>query len=278
MSESNKQHKFSKFFSAYLHQSYYLSLCIFFLTAYTYRSFTHDVDWRYCIWVSLVTFLLYNYYPLLNIKLKDFGHFFIRNSPLFLIIILSGVMGTLLMYDDLMKLTSFCLALLITYFYFKKHAPEERSGRDHYLYKPVAIGIVYAFLTMFIPAQDVGLSLGESLLLAVGRMSFVMALALIFAICDIRENADIHQPTLPEMIGIKKTKVVISVLIFITFIIETIAVLSFLTEIKSCVAMMVTLFITFILSIMAHRYRPFWFSLLLTDSMMVLPYSIIILL
>ncbi|MBK7636583.1 MAG: hypothetical protein IPJ13_21680 [Saprospiraceae bacterium] len=80
------------------------------------------------------------------------------------------------------------------------------------------------------------------------------------------------------MIGIKKTKVVISVLIFITFIIETIAVLSFLTEIKSCVAMMVTLFITFILSIMAHRYRPFWFSLLLTDSMMVLPYSIIILL
>lgn len=278
MSESSKQHNYSKLFSVYLHQSYHLTLCIFFLTAYTYRSFTHDVDWKYCIWVSLVTFLLYNYYPLVNIKLKDFGHFFMRNLPLFLLIILSGIMGTLLMYDDLMKLSSLSVALVITYFYFKKHPSGEWSGRDHYLYKPVAIGFVYAILTLFIPAQDVGLSVSESLLLAVGRMSFIMALALIFDICDIRENTDVHYPTFPEMFGIKKTKMIISVLIFMSFIIETIAVWSFLTEIKSYVALMITLFLTFILSIMAHRYRPFWYSLLLTDSMMMVPYCIIILL
>lgn len=195
-----------------------------------------------------------------------------------LLIILTGVIGVLLMYDDLQKLSSMFLALFITYFYFKKHPAGERSGRDYYLYKSTAIGIVYAILTLFIPAQDVGLSVSESLLLAVGRMSFIMALSLIFDICDIRENTDVHYPTFPEMFGIKKTKMIISALIFMSFIIETVAVWSFLTEIKSYIALMITLFLTFILSIMAHRYRPFWYSLLLTDSMMMVPYCIIILL
>ena len=199
---------------------------------------------------------------------------FKHNFPVYAIIIISFTLGIALIWNNFIKLALFSVALLTTYLYFKVDEHDGKSGRDYRIFKPVAIGIVYSIITLMIPSQDFGLTISESLLVSAGRMSFIMALSLIFDICDVRENEAIKNPTLTETIGIKKTKLTITFLLFIASLIETMAVWSFLIDLHTYLAMMITLFMTLILGIKANQQRPIWYSLLLTDSMMMAPYII----
>ena len=266
--------KLSALLSTYLRQYFHLTFCVLLLTAYTYRSHTQDIDWTYCIWASLVTFLLYNYYHLINVRSKNLRLDFKRNYPVYAIIVISFILGIALIWNNFIKLASFSVALLTTYFYFKVNEPDGKSGRDHHIFKPLAIGIVYSIITLMIPSQDFGLTLSESLFVSAGRMSFIMALSLIFDICDVRENESINHPTLTETIGIKKTKILITFLLFVASAIETMAVWSFLIGFHTHPALMITLFMTLILGVNANHQKPKWYSLFLTDSMMMAPYII----
>ena len=266
--------KLSALLSTYLRQYFHLTFCVLLLTAYSYKSHTQDINWTYCIWASLVTFLLYNYYQLINVRRNNLSLVFKHNFPVYAIIIISFTLGIALIWNNFIKLALFSVALLTTYLYFKVDEHDGKSGRDYRIFKPVAIGIVYSIITLMIPSQDFGLTISESLLVSAGRMSFIMALSLIFDICDVRENEAIKNPTLTETIGIKKTKLTITFLLFIASLIETMAVWSFLIDLHTYLAMMITLFMTLILGIKANQQRPIWYSLLLTDSMMMAPYII----
>lgn len=263
-------------YQKYLAQYFHLTLCIFLLTTYTYESFSTEVDWTYVVWIALGTFLVYNYHPIINVPLKEFTAFFKKNLPLYILVIISGVLGLFIILGDLLKLLAGFIASVSTYIYFKAHIIKGRSGREIYYLKPFLIGIVYGMMTMFVPAQDAGLDFMESVILTIGRITFISALALIFDICDISEDIENHFSTLPEKIGTKLTKSIIAGLLIISFFTESWAIINFITELEGYVGMIFTLIMSLAIARYAHRQRPIWYSLFMTDSMMLLPYVIML--
>lgn len=262
----------SQYLSNYLRFYYHLAICVFFLTANTYSSMAVGIQWQYCIWVSLVTFLVYNYHPLVNLSVDEFKKTFNSYFPIYFLIGTSGLAGFFLINNHFSKILSFGTALLLTVIYFKTNSMYSQAGRDHFVLKPVLIGVVYTIITFIIPSHSAGLSLMEMAVLSIGKLTFIMALSLIFDICDMRENLYTHYPTLPEKIGIKRTKHIVYLLLLVSALIEFFGVISFLIEIKSSVAMMITIFLSALITFFAKQNSPNWYSLFLTDSMMLLPY------
>ncbi|MGB4840874.1 MAG: hypothetical protein WBP08_17845 [Saprospiraceae bacterium] len=262
----------SRFFINYLHHFYHLALSICFLTAITYTCAGNKTDWKFSIWVSLATFLVYNFHDVLKFKNDEILKF-VRTNILFTFLILaSSLVGLLLMSQDFYQILFFATAIIFCIFYFRPNILWNKSGRDHFLLKPLLIGLVFGILTALIPYLQSGYNLSESLLLTLGRVSFVMSLAILFDIGDVIEDTGAHAETIPSRFGIKQSKVIAILLLIFSIIIEGYGAWIFLIEFPVFITFCIGYIFSFFLIIFSTAYRPSWYYLLLVDGMMMLPW------
>ena len=256
----------------YLNHYYHLSLCICLLTAVTFHYAGSNPDWKYSVWTGLATFLLYNYHSVLTLNKKELLSLVRTNIPFISLFILSGLVGLILLPHRLVAFGFFVSALIICILYFRRGIVNNKAGRDHYLLKPLMIGVVFGILTALMPYLQSGYSIYESILLTIGRVVFILVLAIIFDIGQVSEYEPTTEPTLPQKIGIVKTKIIAIFLLMIAAIIEGYGAWIFLLEFSVYMSFVIAWFFTFLLIIFAGPQKKKWYYLLLVDGMMLIPY------
>ena len=258
--------------SNYLHHYYHLSLSTCLLTAVTYLSAGNIIDWKYAVWTGLVTFLVYNYHSVLYTNIKDVNNFLKANVSFFCLILISGIVGLILLPKGLYPLVSFLISLIICLLYFRADIVNLKPGRDHFFFKPLMIGLVFGILTALIPYLQSGYSIYESLQLTLGRVAFVMVLAIIFDIGQASEDKLSKEPTMPQKIGIFRTKIIATLLLSMAALSEGYGAWIFLIEFPLFMVFVITWIFTFLLILFAGPNKPSWYYFFLVDGLMLLPW------
>ncbi len=251
-----------------LHQYYYLAFVTTLITIFTYQSIAADINYSYVLLVGIATHMTYNFHPLMKFSLQELNKE-IRIWHIFYTLGLL-IIGFITMYQASFYIwLALFIACILCICYFKKVFGF--SLRDHYLTKPLTIGIVFGICTALIPYLQSGYLIMESLGLTLGRVFFVTVLAIIFDIGDVNQDQLEKTTTIPERFGVLKTKILCISLLVAAFIIESIGAWNFLIDLDGIVALCFSYFVTFMAILLSNTTRKSWFFTLFVDGIMALP-------
>ncbi len=251
-----------------LNQYYYLALVTALITIFTYLSIAAEINYLYALLVGIVTHMTYNFHPLMQFSLPELNKK-IRIRYIFYVIGLL-IIGFITIYNASFYIwVALFIVCVLSLAYFKKVFGF--SLRDHYLTKPLTIGLVFGICTALIPYLQSGYLIMESLGLTLGRIFFVTVLAIIFDIGDVNQDQLEKTTTIPERFGVLKTKILCSSLLGAAGIIESIGAWNFLIDLEGIVALCFSYFVTFMAILFSNTKRKSWFFTLFVDGIMALP-------
>ncbi|MBK8346878.1 MAG: UbiA prenyltransferase family protein [Saprospiraceae bacterium] len=262
------------FFDQYLKQYFHLAVCTTLLTAFTYTSTSNPIDWLYAVWSGFVTFLLYKLRYLLYCNDSQIRSYLTTNAITIIFLIIVGSFGISRLHFMFTELPVLVIAFVLTVLYFRKTILNSHALRHNYILKPLIIGLVFAILTAYIPYVETGYTAWEAALLSIARWSYVSALALAFDIGDVQEDAAAPITTLPQKIGIKRSKIIASGLLMIAALTEAYGAWIYLIDFHCLIGLMATYFIAWLLIINSSPSKSAKYYLFLIDGTMVLPYII----
>ena len=150
--------------------------------------------------------------------------------------------------------------LILTMLYTLPFFPNRKNARNWAGVKIYIVTLCWVGVTVFLPIINAGISLSADVfLLAVQRFILIFVLILIFEIIDLQVD-DPNLKTVPQQIGVKRTKIVGSLLLLILILLEFLEDdLVFLVLIlKSCVASTTLLFLLFSNERKSKYYSSFW--------------------
>jgi hypothetical protein len=156
----------------------------------------------------------------------------------------------------IVSIAFFLLTLLYTLPFF----PNRENARNWAGAKIYIVALCWVGVTFLLPVVNAQLEYSNYMILvALQRFVFVFALVLIFEIIDLSED-DPHLQTVPQKIGVKKTKI-IGVLLMIVFVLLEFLnpdVNSSIINLKLIVAGVATLFLIFAHENKSKYYTSFW--------------------
>ncbi len=268
MHETIGQYFYSKYVRSYIH----LAVCTSLLVSFSYQATATGTNWQYSLWAGLSVCLLYRYHDILPHGYRQWKAV-LKQHFILTLILLAGMAGGLVFFSaDWTMLLSYLVAALICFAYFVPVLPGNKMLRDHYIGKPVVIGLVFAILTAFYPYMQTGYSVSESIFLSLGRWSFIMALALLFDIGDVTQDALSPTTTLPQKRGIPFTKMTAYALLFFAAAAEGYGTWLYLIEFPALMSLLITYFLTGLLILFSGTKRNEAYYLILADGMLALPW------
>ncbi|MEO5776297.1 MAG: hypothetical protein ABIQ27_05295 [Flavobacterium sp.] len=105
--------------------------------------------------------------------------------------------------------------LILTMLYTLPFFPNRKNARNWAGVKIYIVALCWVGVTLFLPVINAGIPIGsEVLLVAVQRFILIFVLILIFEIIDLQVD-DPNLKTVPQQIGVEKTKIVGSILLFV---------------------------------------------------------------
>ncbi len=162
-----------------------------------------------------------------------------------------------------LKITTQCIAVLVlilTLLYTLPFFPNKSNARNWVGIKIYIVTLCWVGVTLFLPIinSEIPITI-DILLFAVQRFIFVFVLILIFEIIDLQKD-DIHLLTVPQQIGVKRTKIIGSLLLFIFISLEFLgANFKYSTLfLKLGIATIVLLFLLFANETRSKYYTSFW--------------------
>jgi uncharacterized integral membrane protein len=231
-------------------------------------------SYHYAVWVGLVTFMVYNFHSLLKLDVKDVFPFFKTNYHLFILLVGSVLTGFFLVNSNIIATYTLVGACCVTILYFRSNIFHTSSGRQHFLLKPIMIGLVFGWLTSMIPYLMSGYTWLESSVITAGRVAFIASLSLIFDIGDVQEDAHAHFVTMPQKWGMITTKIIATILLGIAITSDTIAVNQMWIEFPLFISFLATYILSFVLLVFAAIQRADWYYLLFVDGLLMLPWCL----
>lgn len=256
----------------YLVKNYiFLSLVVASLTYFTYLSTASIPNVGYILFTGIATYILYNYHTHFRF---DSNHIKIKwqnNSHKLLLISIFFIVGFILFSMTIIESAVLALASLLALGYFIPFTAQKKSLRDYFWIKPLTIGTVFAIITATLPYHNGGYSWFESSLLSLGRLFFVASLAIIFDIGDVAEDHLQKVKTIPQTYGVTTAKIMSSIFLLLSALIEGYGAWTFLIEIHGIVSLSITYFVVWVLLLMATEKRAWWYYLVLVDGVMGLP-------
>lgn len=127
------------------------------------------------------------------------------------------------------------LAAIITFFYFFP-VFSQRSFRQNGILKPFMIGVVFSILTVQIPMSENHYEWYEYIYPFTAMLLFVAGLALIFDIGDVETDESETIRTLPKMIGVFQTRLMITCLMSMAMLLMFYTAWIYLMDIPESVA------------------------------------------
>ncbi len=138
--------------------------------------------------------------------------------------------------------------------------------------KIIVVALVWTGVTVFLPVFDLKIEFTKALyLVAIQRFFLVVILILPFDIRDVKYDS-ISLQTIPRKIGVKKTKILGSILLCICFLLEFMLILDFR------ISFIIFLSLVFILLIKTTENQPKYYSAFLVESMPIIWWMLLILL
>ncbi len=110
--------------------------------------------------------------------------------------------------------------LILTLLYTLPFFPNKRNARNWAGVKIYIVALCWVGVTLFLPIVNMGMAIDLGVLLvAIQRFILIFVLIVIFEIIDLRQD-DPHLKTVPQQIGVKRTKLVGSLLLLLFIILE----------------------------------------------------------
>ncbi len=111
---------------------------------------------------------------------------------------------------------SFIAPIIISALYVLPFSKSGKRLRDFHFIKIFLISIIWAWVTVLIPAQERDMRLNiPTLFIYIERALFVFAITLPFDIRDMSVDQSTSLKTIPVVIGIKRTKIIAAISIFL---------------------------------------------------------------
>ena len=152
------------------------------------------------------------------------------------------------------------LFLILTLLYTLPFFPNKRNARNWAGVKIYIVALCWVGVTLALPIINAGLPINNYVVLvAVQRFVLIFVLVLIFEILDLQYD-DPHLKTVPQQIGVKRTKL-IGVLLMVGFLLLEFLETNFKFEVlllKFGIALTVSLFLLFANQRKSKYYSSFW--------------------
>lgn len=254
-------------FNFYINASIHVALAVSALTWLTLISFELDLDFNLILFVFFATITGYNF-----IKYFGLAKFHHRSLAKWLKIIqVFSAVAFILMCYFFLKLDTYLMLWIgglavVTFLYAipilpkKYFLDEQQNLRQIGGLKVYIIALVWSLVTVLLPLLNDDMKFDPSIWLSlIQRFCFVIVLMLPFEIRDLNYDS-LKLSTIPQKIGIKKTKT-LGVLVLIVFLI-----LEFLksnSNFQSLISILITSLITFLFLIFSSKnqskyYSSFW--------------------
>jgi hypothetical protein len=178
-----------------------------------------------------------------------------------------------LLWLSLFGLVTFLYAIpLIPMRYFRD---SQKNLREIGGLKVYVIALVWAFTTVILPLIDNEFSLTTDVIItAVQRFIFVIVLMLPFEIRDLNYDS-LKLATIPQKIGIKKTKIIGALLLMVIFLLEYFK--DNLTGFSALSTLMI-LFITLVLLLFSNKNQSKYYSAFFVESLPIVWLGILLML
>lgn len=248
-------------FEFYIDSSIHVALAICALAGVTVLSYDLDWDWPVFGFIFLASITGYNFVKYAG--MAKLHHRSLTNQlksiQLFSLVCFLG-----LIYLTTLQSWRFIIATaslgLFTFFYAVPFSPNRKNLRNLKSLKVFVIAFVWAGATLWLPLVDQRpLFSVDVLLKTLSYAVFVLALILPFEIRDLNFDSS-KLGTLPQRLGIAKTKrlgyVLLVVFIFLTILAPSSTLSTILTD--GGIALLVGVFIAFSSKGQADHYASFW--------------------
>lgn len=150
--------------------------------------------------------------------------------------------------------------LILTMLYTLPFFPNKKNARNWAGVKIYMVAFCWVGVTLFLPVINAGISIGaDMIMIAVQRFILIFVLILIFEIVDLKID-DPNLKTVPQQIGVGRTKIIGSVLLFVFILLCFFQVdFSFPSLfVRSGVAFTIFLFLLFAHEGQSKYYSAFW--------------------
>ena len=210
-----------KVFDFYLKSSIHVSISVFCLVLMTYHMFAIPVNVAVLYFALFGTISGYNfvkYDALARIKKGEMKPELKGIAVLsFVALIASGFF--FLQLDQITKITGF-LFLLITLLYTLPFFPNRKNARNWVGIKIYIVALCWVGVTVILPILNAEITITSDFYLkCLQRFILVFVLILIFEIIDLTQD-DPHLKTVPQQIGVKRTKILGLILLVLFYISE----------------------------------------------------------
>lgn len=212
---------FKRLFDFYINSSIHVSLSVYALVMMTGYLFTIDEIQAPALFAFFGTIVGYNFvkYDALarTQKLQ-------MRTELKLIAILSflSLLATGYYFFQLEQTTKIIafVFLILTMLYTLPFFPNRNNARNWAGVKIYIVTLCWVGVTLFLPIINAGIPIGDDVfLVAVQRFILIFVLILIFEIIDLQVD-DPNLKTVPQQIGVKRTKIVGSTLLLLFILLE----------------------------------------------------------
>jgi len=150
--------------------------------------------------------------------------------------------------------------LILTLLYTLPFFPNRKNARNWAGVKIYIVTLCWVGVTLFLPVINAEIQLNTDIfLVAFQRFFLIFVLILIFEIIDLKHD-DLHLKTVPQQIGVKRTKIVGSLLLLCLVVLEFFdAQFSYSTlALKIGIAFTVFIFLSFANEKRSKYYSSFW--------------------
>jgi len=263
-----------RIFNFYLNASIHVALAVYALTWITLIQFGLEYDENVLYFAFFATITGYNFVKYFGVA--KFHHRSLANW-LKVIQVFSFVAFIAMSYYTLQLEIKTLLYLsvfgLITFLYAIPLIPmryfrdSQKNLREIGGLKIYVIALVWTFTTVFLPLIDNGITLNTDVVITgAQRFVFVIVLMLPFEIRDLNYDS-LKLATIPQKIGIKKTKIIGVFLLMLFFLLEY-----FKDELtgNKILSVLITLFITLLFVIFSNKNQSKYYSAFWVESLPVI--------
>ena len=254
-------------FNFYINSSIHVALAVYAMTWVTLISFGLPYDENVLYFVFYATITAYNFIKYFG--LAKFHHRSLANW-LRVIQLFSAVAFVLMCYYlsklNLRTLTLIGFLAIATFLYAIPLIPkrylfdEQQNLREISGAKIYVIALVWCFVSVLLPVMNTGIELSADIWVTLfQRFCYVLVLMLPFEIRDLNYDS-LKLATIPQKIGIKKTKIIGVLLLMVFIMLEF-----FKDEIndKSIISTLMIMFVTLLFLIVSSKkqhkyYSAFW--------------------
>lgn len=258
----------------YIYGSVHVALAVFSLVLMTYHMFSQPFNAAMALFAFFGTLFSYNFMKYESLyKFKKPANPFVTAVVVMSILALLGAGVCFLLLEKQTQVIGVAF-LILTAVYTIPFFPNQKNLRNWSGVKIYIVAFCWAGVTLVLPLINAGMDLSTDIYIKfIQRFLLVLILILIFEIIDLKED-DPHLKTLPQVIGVKNTKL-LNLLLLVPFYFLEFA--KSWVDIRQLCVNIVLISAMGLFTIFANPERPKYYTLFWVESIPIVWLGLVLL-